>query len=483
MTVCLNPHCPQPNNPDRSQFCQSCGAKLLLGDRYRPVKLIGSGGFGRTFLGVDEYKPSHPRCAIKQFYTPDEGRSSHYQKACELFRQEAIRLEQLGQHPQIPDLLAHFDQEGRQYLVQEFVDGQNLAEELALTGTFDERQIRELLENILPILEFIHEREVIHRDIKPENIIRRDRDGQLFLVDFGAAKAVTAATLGHTGTVIGSAGYCAPEQTIGKATFASDLYSLGVTCVHLLTQIEPFDLFDAREGQWVWRDYLVDRTVSDRLARVLDKLLENPLSRRYHSASEVLQDLQRSPARAIVNPAPSAPSVTPSPPPRGELVPADEDLQKRIGTSYLLWVVGWVGISGLHRLYNGKIFSGALWFCTGGLFGLGQIVDVFLIPGMAEEQQAKIRAKLGISERGIPLRQQAAIAQTLTPNRHDQIAIKLLKAAQARGGQLSVTQAVMDTEIGFSDVEATLTKMVSSGYVSIENDPITGVVLYRFNEF
>jgi glutamate 5-kinase len=102
---------------------------------------------------------------------------------------------------------------------------------------------------------------------------------------------------------------------------------------------------------------------------------------------------------------------------------------------------------------------------------------------MAEEQQAKIRAKLGISESGIPLRQQAAIAQTLTPNRHDQIAIKLLKAAQARGGQLSVTQAVMDTEIGFSDVEATLTKMVSSGYVSIENDPITGVVLYRFNEF
>ncbi len=106
------------------------------------------------------------------------------------------------------------------------------------------------------MLEFIDSKQVIHRDIKPENIIRRKKDNQLVLVDFGAAKYATMSALGRMGTIIVSGCYVAPEQSVGKATFASDIYSLGVTCIHLLTGVEPFNLFDVTEGEWVWRDYL-----------------------------------------------------------------------------------------------------------------------------------------------------------------------------------------------------------------------------------
>ncbi len=164
MSQCLNPDCLFQNPSGYTKFCHECGNKLLLGDRYRAQKIIGQGGFGRTFLAVDEYKPSQPPCVIKQFYPQFQGASS-IQKAAELFELEAVRLEQLGKHSQIPELLAYFSQDERQYLVQEFIDGENLAQTLKSKGYFTETQIRNLLNNLLPVFEFIHSRQVIHRDI------------------------------------------------------------------------------------------------------------------------------------------------------------------------------------------------------------------------------------------------------------------------------------------------------------------------------
>lgn len=290
MSYCLNPDCQKPEkNSANSKFCQNCGSKLLLKDRYRPIKLIGQGGFGKTFLALDEDKPSKPRCVIKQFFPQAQG-TNNAQKAAELFEQEAVRLDDLGKHPQIPELLAHSTQDNRQYLVQEFIDGQNLAQLLSAEGAFTEPQIRDLLSSLLPVLQFIHSRKVIHRDIKPENIIRRP-NGQLVLVDFGAAKYATATSLAQTGTTIGSAGYAAPEQSFGKAVFASDIYGLGVSCIHLLTNVEPFDLYDANENSLVWRHYLVNNPVTDALGSVLDKMIQSVASKRYQSAQEVVQDL------------------------------------------------------------------------------------------------------------------------------------------------------------------------------------------------
>ncbi|HEY9805616.1 MAG TPA: serine/threonine-protein kinase, partial [Candidatus Obscuribacterales bacterium] len=254
MRYCLNPICRHPQNAESAKFCEACGFKLVLGDRYYAIQPIGQGGFGRTFLALDDYKPSKPRCVIKQcFPLPQSIRSPT--KAAELFRQEAIRLEELGHHPQIPELLAYFQQDQFQYLIQEFVDGATLDQELAQNGVFNETQIRQLLSDLLPVLQFVHEHHVIHRDIKPTNIIRRP-DQQLVLVDFGAAKSASGAELSRTGTSIGSPAFVAPEQAMGKAIFASDLYSLGVTCIYLLTHTHPSDLFDTEEGAWLWQPRL-----------------------------------------------------------------------------------------------------------------------------------------------------------------------------------------------------------------------------------
>jgi WD40 repeat protein len=293
MSYCLNPDCLKPNsNPIGAKFCQHCGFRLLLQERYRTLQLIGQGGFGRTFLAVDESQPTKPRCVIKQFFPQTANR----QKAAQLFEQEATRLETLGNHPQIPQFLAHFEQDNYQYLIQEFIEGLNLDQVLRAEGAFSEEQIRDLLNSLLPVIEYIHSQNVIHRDIKPENIIRcaLKEGNKWVLVDFGAAKYATGTALARTGTVIGSAGYAAPEQTGGKAVFSSDLYSLGVTCLHLLTETAPFDLYSFSEATWVWRDYL-RHPVSYQLGRVLDKMVEMATSRRFQLASEVLDALKYSP--------------------------------------------------------------------------------------------------------------------------------------------------------------------------------------------
>lgn len=299
MSYCLNPDCPHPNNNGDPEQCQTCGALLRLKGRYRALKPIGQGGFGRTFLAVDEGSGDRPPdnpvsqrslCVIKQFLPQQRLQIS---EIAALFQQEAMQLKKLGKHPQIPQLFDYGSDGDQQFLIQQFIDGQNLAEELEERGTFDEAQIRELLLSLLPVLQFIHDRRVIHRDIKPTNIIRNRADGTLMLVDLGAAKAATETALMRTGTVIGSAEFTAPEQARGKATFPSDLYSMGVTCIHLLTHVSPFELYDTGEGRWVWRDFL-HQSVSDSLAEILDKLIEPATKRRYQSVTEILQDLQPS---------------------------------------------------------------------------------------------------------------------------------------------------------------------------------------------
>lgn len=309
MSYCLSPTCPNPQNPEGTKFCHTCGTKLLLKDRYQAIKPIGQGGFGKTFLAVDEDKPSRPYCVIKQFFPQAQGTNT-VQKAAELFTQEAVRLDELGKHPQIPELLAYFTQDNRQYLVQEFIDGKNLADVLSDNGAFNETQILQFLNDLLTVLKFVHSHQVIHRDIKPENIIRR-RNGQLVLVDFGASKLTSIASAQKTGTSIGSPEYVAPEQARGRAMFCSDIYSLGATCIHLLTQRSPFDLYDVNEDTWIWRQYF-NNGVSDNLGKVFDKMLETVPSRRYQTVEAVLQDLKEV-STVVIQPQKAKPPIQSSP--------------------------------------------------------------------------------------------------------------------------------------------------------------------------
>jgi serine/threonine protein kinase/uncharacterized protein YjiK len=312
MSYCINPTCPKPINPSNAKFCLKCGTKLLLGDHYRSIEVLAQGQFGRSFVGIDESEPSKPRCIIKQFF-PRPQKTTNPEVAAQLFQQKAERLEELGTHPQIPALLAYFMPNQYHYLVQEFIDGQNLAQDLEAHGAFNEFQVRQFLGDILPVVQFVHERNVIHRDIKPQNIIRRitsttrltaegtapDAGGmgvvtgsQLFLVDFGTAKITRESAAPVMGTMLNStSGYAAPEQALGRASFTSDLYSLGVICIHLLTGIDPFELYSVSEGDWVWRDFL-SNPVTPQLGQILDKLLEHATKRRYQNAAEVLHDLE-----------------------------------------------------------------------------------------------------------------------------------------------------------------------------------------------
>ncbi|MEG3899771.1 MULTISPECIES: serine/threonine-protein kinase [unclassified Microcoleus] len=290
MSYCLNPECQKPENSNTAEHCLNCGYNLLLRQRYRPIQLLGKGGFGKTFLAVDRDIPSQPRCAVKQFHFYDRN-PENFNKAVELFRQEAVRLDELGKHPQIPTLLAGFEQEGLIYLVQEFIDGPTLKQELD-ESVYGEDRIWQLLQDLLPVLQFIHDKRVIHRDIKPENIIRRQSDNKPVLIDFGIAKLLTDTAILRPATLIGSQDYVAPEQMRGRVFPASDLYSLGVTCIRLMTQVPPLDMYDCNSERWWWRDFLPKGTsISGELGEILDKLLQTHLNQRYSFAAEVLQDI------------------------------------------------------------------------------------------------------------------------------------------------------------------------------------------------
>ena len=293
MSNCLCLACDRAN-PLTTKFCNQCGAKLQIQERYRALKVIGQGGFGKTFLAQDESKPSQPRCVIKQFafetINPNASQGT-LDVAIRLFEQEAKRLDDLGKHPQIPELLSFTIHEGKQYLIQEFIDGETLEQELARVGAFSEQQVRDVLVEVLQILEFVHSKSVIHRDISPDNIIRRCSDQKLVLVDFGAAKHATATLLAKTGTGIGKPSYGAPEQMLGKSVFQSDLFGLGVTCLHLLTNVEPFTLYDVLENEYQWRQFLNGKVVSDEFGKLLDRLTAYRVKERPNSVIDTLQEL------------------------------------------------------------------------------------------------------------------------------------------------------------------------------------------------
>ena len=320
MVCCLNPDCQNPLHPDGTKLCQSCGTQLvLLKNRYHPIKPLGRGGFGITYLAEDLDKLNE-RCVIKQLAPKVQG-SWAIQKAKELFEQEARRLQQLGENPQIPTLFAYFEQDNYLYLVQQYIEGQTLDKELARQGVFSEPKIRKLLFNLLELLKCVHQHQVIHRDIKPENIIRRQSDGKLVLIDFGVAKQLTKTSIAKPGTTIGSFGYAPIEQMQGGEAYpSSDLYSLGATCFHLLSGIHPRELWNRQGCGWVsgWRQHLKP-ALNQELSQIIDRLLQANHQQRYQSAEEVLRDLNSQtvpspPSVSSTSTTVPLPTQTPSPP-------------------------------------------------------------------------------------------------------------------------------------------------------------------------
>lgn len=299
MSYCLNPACPQPKNPIHVEVCQACGSKLLLRDRYRVSKALGQGGFGATFLAQDESLPGDPCCVIKQL-RPTATVSHILPMARELFEREAQTLGRIGNHPQVPRLLDYFEDNHQFYLVQEYISGSTLQQEVKRSGALSEAGVKQFLSEILPLLQYIHSQRVIHRDIKPANIIRREQDRKLVLIDFGAVKnQVNSTTINTseqtalTNFAIGTPGYAPPEQMALRPVYASDIYAVGVTCIYLLTAKSPKDLdYNPSTGEMVWQKYVY---VSDHFAEVLKKMLEASVRHRYQSAGDILRALDLEP--------------------------------------------------------------------------------------------------------------------------------------------------------------------------------------------
>lgn len=293
MFYCSNPLCLNPFNPNGVNFCLSCGSQTLsplFRNRYRVIRILGEGGFGRTYEARDIDRMDDP-CVIKQFFPQVKGTAA-LDKATELFKQEAQRLYELGEHPQIPRLIAYFQQDKRLYLVQEFIEGHPLSKELIPNKPLPESQVVELLKGVLEILVFVHEYSVIHRDIKPDNIIRRKEDNKLVLIDFGAVKQIQpqSGTEREDRTVaVGTTGYSPPEQLYGQPKLNSDIYALGMVGIQALIGIDPSQLEkDPATGEVVWRD----RTqVSQGVAAIVNKMVRYNFAERYQSATQVLHDL------------------------------------------------------------------------------------------------------------------------------------------------------------------------------------------------
>jgi eukaryotic-like serine/threonine-protein kinase len=299
MSYCLNPNCPQPQNHCEEKICKACGSQLLLKDRYRAISFLDSGGMSRNFLAIDTDMPEEKRCVIKQFFPAPQvlDDPEAFEKSIELFQREGAQLDRLGNEShQIPQLFAYLEQERRFYLIQEFIDGQNLLKELHEHGAYSEAKILQLLDDILPILKFVHDRGVIHRDIKPENIMRRN-NGELVIIDFGMSKHLNSTVMSR-GTTGGTMGYAPPEQIrAGVAYPASDIYALGATCIHLLTDINPDRLYDFMANKWTWRQELVtqERSISDRLAGAIDRMLMNEVQDRHQSIACIIAALESPP--------------------------------------------------------------------------------------------------------------------------------------------------------------------------------------------
>ncbi len=266
----------------------------LLRGRYEITTVLGSGGFGCTYLAADTQRPGHPICVVKQLM-PARRDPKFLQVARRLFDTEAEILEVLGKHNQIPELLAYFEENHEFYLVQEYIQGHALSEELPpIQGIKDEDSVIKILKEILGILEFVHEYRVIHRDIKPSNIIRSITDNRLVLIDFGAVKLMQPPATEKTelATVaIGTRGYAPPEQFIGYPRLNSDIYALGIIAIQAITGILPQELQPhADTGTIMWRQWA---QVSEELAVILDKMVRYHFSDRYQSAAAVLQDLKQ----------------------------------------------------------------------------------------------------------------------------------------------------------------------------------------------
>lgn len=274
-----------------------CRSGQLFRERYKICRVLGRGGFGVTYLAQDMLLPGSPFCVVKQL-CPKTQNPIALDRAKVRFRREARILANLGSHSQIPQLLDYFTMNGEFYLVQEFVQGKTLAQEIRQQGRQGEAQVKGFLQEILPVLSFIHRHRIIHRDIKPPNIIRCEDDGRLVLIDFGAVREFLTDMESGPCQVpatqfVGTPGFAPPEQLALRPCFSSDIYALGMTCLYLLTSRTPNEFTsDSHTGEVQWERAV---SLSPHFTKVLRRMLRLVPQERYSSIDELSRALALEP--------------------------------------------------------------------------------------------------------------------------------------------------------------------------------------------
>lgn len=324
----------------------------LLDRRYRIVQVLSSGAFGQTYMAADTRRPGHPQCVVKQLRPPSNN-SNVLKTALRLFRQEAEILEKLGQHHQIPLLLAYFEDHNQFYLVEEFIAGHPLSKELITGSPWLEERVILLIEEILEILVFVHENNVIHRDVNPSNLIRRKSDGLLVLIDFGSVKEASTKLADGNGQAMrtiatGTPSYMPIEQFQGNPQYNSDIYAVGMIAIQALTGLEASELPKLQDptlsntGEITWRNRA---KVSPGLANIIDKMIHPYYSKRYPTTVDVLNDLRKLTGRSGFNLAKVQNMMVVSP--QRRVIP-----WAKIGVIATTGLVGLIVIFGLIQSFN-----------------------------------------------------------------------------------------------------------------------------------
>ena len=270
----------------------------ILRQRYQIVSELGRGGFARTYTARDLDIPHDRLCVVKEIRQPSDPQL--LPEAQQRFESEVRALHRLGRHPQIPQLFDSFEENHNFYLIQEYIEGHPLRKEFAPNIQWTQEQVIEFLQDILPVIAFVHKHNVIHRDITPSNLIRRDCDRQIVLIDFGAVKEISSLEITDSGNTISrtiyTQGYSPAEQFAGNPQFCSDIYSVGIVAIQALTGLCPAQDFltDSRRGDIVWRYSTPDRSmvqISVGMETILNTMVRYNFPNRYQSVADVLQDL------------------------------------------------------------------------------------------------------------------------------------------------------------------------------------------------
>jgi serine/threonine protein kinase/Flp pilus assembly protein TadD len=264
----------------------------ILGNRYKILRYLGGEAGSQTYVAENLWRHYQSPCVVKQLQ-PQTTNQSILEDIERRFLEQLAILERLGNHPQIPHLCDHFQEKNYYYLVYEFVDGEDLSQEIQKKQPLSEEKVMNLLQDVLETLAFVHQQKIIHGNLKPSNLIRRQQDNKIVLTDFGLIKEIvnqlSNESQGDRSTEVVATKYLPPEQIVGKPTYSSDIYALGITAIETLTGTSPEPLQrNPKTGELIWGENL---EVSQKLAKILNKMVYLDVNKRYSSATKVLSAL------------------------------------------------------------------------------------------------------------------------------------------------------------------------------------------------